>query len=120
MSRLKKHNKIMSTSGRLSVVAGLLLAVSWGCQAELTQQPSPAQPPRAERTAAVVEKSPDKTDTAKTDTDKPIAKRHVVKKPILYELPAVISFPDIPQVPEKIKAPKPTSGGLQKALKSGL
>ena len=101
MGRLKKRNKTISTSGRLSACAGLLLAVFWGCRPEPTQPPTPAQPPRAERAAAVV----DKTD---------------VKKDNLYGLPIVISFPDIPQVPEKIKAPEPTSGGLQKALKSGL
>ena len=31
------------------------------------------------------------------------------KKPNLYGLPIVITFPDLPAVPDKIKAPTPTS-----------
>lgn len=112
MDRLKKRNKIVSISGRLLVVAGLLMAVFWGCGPEPTRQPSPAQPPRAERAAAVVEKIPAKTGTAKTGTAKTDA-----KKPNLYGLPIVISFPDMPEVPEKIKAPKPTAGGSWKPPK---
>ncbi len=33
----------------------------------------------------------------------------VTKKPNLYGLPIVITFPDLPAVPDKIKAPSPSS-----------
>ena len=102
MGRLKKRNKTMSTSGRLSIVAVLLLAVSGGCRPEPARQPTTTQSHHAEPATPVVEKRPAKTDA---------------KKPNLYGLPIVISFPDMPEVPEKIKAPKPTAGGSWKPPK---
>lgn len=34
---------------------------------------------------------------------------NTTNKPSLYGLPVVITFPDLPAVPDKIKAPKPSS-----------
>ncbi len=101
MSRFRKQDETASITGRFFTTAVSTAAL---CLAAFLCSPcccwaEPAQPPAADKPAreapppAVFEKAPELSEKTKA---------------YLRGLPIVIAFPDMPEVPEKIKAAAPS------------
>lgn len=91
MFRLNKHN----IAAPLGVVMLLLALLACGYSLEGAQSAEKKLPPVIERDGSNKNNESPKPDAA--------------KKPDLYGIPIVITFPNLPAVPDKIKAPKPSS-----------